>query len=316
MFALKVAYYTAFTKINRVKPNETRVVEAMGLKFNGPFGLAAGFDKNALWIKPLRDLGFSHIEIGTVTALPQPGNPRPRLFRLPADRALINRMGFNNDGAQAIATRIKHLRITNPFGLPIIGANIGKSRAVEVEDAADDYRSSAKALAPHADYLAVNVSSPNTPGLRSLQSVEALKPILEAVKEEALGKPILVKIAPDLADQDIVAVAKLVLKMKLDGVIATNTTISREGLATPAEVVEAAGAGGLSGAPLSDRSLEVLHLLRPVLQGKATIISVGGIETAEQAQARLDAGATLVQGYTGFVYEGPLWARRVNRALK
>ena len=316
MFGLEVAYYTAVTKINRVKPSETRVVEAMGLKFNGPFGLAAGFDKNARWIKPLRDLGFSHIEIGTVTAQPQPGNSRPRLFRLPADRALINRMGFNNDGAQAIATRIKHVRITNPFGLPIIGANIGKSRVVEVEDAADDYRASAKALAPYADYLAVNVSSPNTPGLRSLQSVEALKPILEAVREEALGKPILVKIAPDLADEDIVAVAKLVLKMKLDGVIATNTTISREGLATPAEVVEASGAGGLSGAPLHDRSLAVLHLLSPVLQGKATIISVGGIETAAQAQARLDAGATLVQGYTGFVYEGPLWARRVNRALR
>ena len=316
MFGLQVAYYSAVTKIKTVKPNQTRVVEAMGLKFNGPFGLAAGFDKNARWIKPLRDLGFSHVEIGTVTALPQPGNPRPRLFRLPADRALINRMGFNNDGAQVIATRIKHLRITNPFGLPIIGANIGKSRAVEVEDAAEDYRASAKALAPYADYLAVNVSSPNTPGLRSLQSVQALKPILEAVKEESLGKPILVKIAPDLADEDIVAVANLVLEMGLDGVIATNTTISREGLVTPAAVVEAAGAGGLSGAPLHDRSLEVLHLLRPVLQGKATIISVGGIETAAEAQARLDAGATLVQGYTGFVYHGPLWARRINRALK
>ncbi len=316
MFGLDVAYYAAITKIRRVKPAETRVVEALGHKFNGPFGLAAGFDKNARWIKPLRDLGFSHVEIGTVTALPQPGNPRPRLFRLPADRALVNRMGFNNDGAQVIATRIKHLRITNPFGLPIIGANIGKSRAVEVEDAADDYRASAKALAPYADYMAVNVSSPNTPGLRSLQSVEALKPILEAVKEESLGKPILVKIAPDLADDDNVAVAKLVLEMNLAGVIATNTTISREGLATAAAVVEAAGAGGLSGAPLHDRSLAVLHLLRPVLQGKATIISVGGIETAEQAQARLDAGATLVQGYTGFVYHGPLWARRINRALK
>ena len=315
MFGLQVAYYTAITKIKTVKPSQTRVVEALGHKFNGPFGLAAGFDKNARWIKPLRDLGFSHVEIGTVTALPQPGNPRPRLFRLPADRALVNRMGFNNDGAEVIATRIKHLRITNPFGLPIIGANIGKSRAVEVEDAADDYRASAKALAPYADYLAVNVSSPNTPGLRSLQSVEALKPILEAVKDEALGKPILVKIAPDLADEDIIAVANLVLEMKLDGVIATNTTISREGLATPAAIVEAAGAGGLSGAPLHDRSLAVLHLLRPVLQGKATIISVGGIETAAQAQARLDAGATLVQGYTGFVYHGPLWARRINRAL-
>jgi len=316
MFGLQVAYFSAITKIRTVKPSQTKVVEAMGLKFNGPFGLAAGFDKNAMWIKPLRDLGFSHIEIGTVTAMPQPGNPRPRLFRLPADRALVNRMGFNNDGAQAIATRIKHVRITNPFGLPIIGANIGKSRAVDVEDAAGDYRTSAKALAPYADYLAVNVSSPNTPGLRSLQSVEALSPILEAVKEEALGKPILVKIAPDLADEDIIAVASLVLEMGLDGVIATNTTISREGLVTPAEVVEGAGAGGLSGAPLHDRSLEVLHLLRPILQGKATIISVGGIETAAQAQARLDAGATLVQGYTGFVYQGPLWARRINRALK
>ena len=316
MFALKVAYYSAITKIKTVKPSQTRQVEALGHTFNGPFGLAAGFDKNARWIKPLRDLGFSHVEIGTVTALPQPGNPRPRLFRLPADRALVNRMGFNNDGAEVIATRIRHLRITNPFGLPIIGANIGKSRAVEVENAADDYRASAKALAPYADYLAVNVSSPNTPGLRSLQSVEALRPILEAVKAESLGKPILVKIAPDLADEDIVAVAKLVLKMKLDGVIATNTTISRDGLASPIQEVETAGAGGLSGAPLHDRSLEVLHLLHPVLQGKATIISVGGIETAAQAQARLDAGATLVQGYTGFVYEGPLWARRINRALK
>jgi dihydroorotate dehydrogenase len=316
MFGLELAYYSAITKIKTVKPSQTRQIEALGHTFNGPFGLAAGFDKNARWIKPLRDLGFSHVEIGTVTAQPQPGNPRPRLFRLPADRALVNRMGFNNDGAEVIATRIKHLRITNPFGLPIIGANIGKSRVVEVEDAAADYRASAKALAPYADYLAVNVSSPNTPGLRSLQSVEALKPILEAVQDEALGKPILVKIAPDLANEDIVAVANLVLEMGLDGVIATNTTISREGLATPAEVVEAAGAGGLSGAPLHDRSLEVLHLLRPVLQGKATIISVGGIETAEQAQARLDAGATLVQGYTGFVYHGPLWARRINRALK
>ena len=316
MFGLELAYYSAITKIRTVKPSQTRQVEALGHTFNGPFGLAAGFDKNARWIKPLRDLGFSHVEIGTVTALPQPGNPRPRLFRLPADRALVNRMGFNNEGAEVIATRIKHLRITNPFGLPIIGANIGKSRAVEVEDAADDYRASAKALAPYADYLAVNVSSPNTPGLRSLQSVEALRPILEAVKEESLGKPILVKIAPDLADEDIIAVANLVLEMKLDGVIATNTTISRDGLVTPTEVVEAAGNGGLSGAPLHDRSLAVLHLLRPVLQGKATIISVGGIETAEQAGARLDAGATLVQGYTGFVYHGPLWARRINRALK
>jgi len=193
--------------------------------------------------------------------------------------------------------------------------NIGKSRVVEVADAVADYRESARLLAPQADYIAVNVSSPNTPGLRTLQSTESLRPILEAVVEQAGQKPVLVKIAPDLADEDVVAVAKLALEMRLAGVIATNTTISRENLQTPSAEVEAMGAGGLSGAPLKARSLEVLQILSAELKGKAAIIAVGGIETAAEAAQRLEAGATLVQGYTGFVYFGPLWARALNREL-
>jgi dihydroorotate dehydrogenase len=266
-------------------------------------------------IRALGDLGFSHVEIGTVTALAQPGNEKPRLFRLAEDRALINRMGFNNEGAEAVASRLGALRARYGSKLPIIGVNIGKSKVTPVEQAAEDYRTSAKLLAPFADYLAVNVSSPNTPGLRSLQEVSALRPILQAVLEESLGLPVLVKIAPDLADEDILAVADLALELGLAGVIATNTTISREGLKTSASKVEAIGAGGLSGAPLKTRSLAVLKLLAGHLNGRLAIISVGGIETAAEARERLAAGATLVQGYSGFIYEGPLWARRINRGI-
>ncbi|MDE2591573.1 MAG: quinone-dependent dihydroorotate dehydrogenase, partial [Actinomycetales bacterium] len=246
---------------------------------------------------------------------PQPGNDKPRLFRLIADRALINRMGFNNDGAQVVAERLARLRAAGHKHLPVIGVNIGKSRVVEVEHAVEDYRTSARLLAEYADYLAVNVSSPNTPGLRSLQSVEALRPILQAVLEEAKGTPVLVKIAPDLADEDVLAVADLAVELQLAGVIATNTTISRDGLKTEKAVVDAAGAGGLSGAPLKARSLEVLRLLSKRLDGRLSVISVGGIETAQEAAERLKAGATLVQGYTGFIYFGPLWARRINRDI-
>jgi dihydroorotate dehydrogenase len=224
-------------------------------------------------------------------------------------------MGFNNQGAQVVAQRLAALRQKHGSKLPIIGVNIGKSRVVEVEDAVEDYRTSARLLAKHADYVAVNVSSPNTPGLRSLQSVESLRPILQAVQEEAAGKPILVKIAPDLADEDVVAVADLAIELALAGVIATNTTISRDGLVADAQKVAAIGAGGLSGAPLKQRSLEVLDILANRLAGKAAIISVGGIETAQEAQERLDAGATLVQGYSGFVYAGPFWARTINKYL-
>ena len=266
-------------------------------------------------VRPLADLGFSHIEVGTITAIAQPGNPKPRLFRLIADRALINRMGFNNHGAPAVAKRLAALRAKHGNDLPIIGVNIGKSKVTPVEDAAGDYRSSARLLAPYADYMAVNVSSPNTPGLRSLQDVAALEPILAAVIEESSGKPVVVKLAPDLADADILEVAKLVKRLGLAGVIATNTTISRAGLKTDAEKVAQMGAGGLSGAPLKARALEVLKLLRGQLASDQIVISVGGIETTQDAAERLANGATLVQGYTGFIFEGPFWARKINREL-
>ncbi len=315
MFGIRFAGAIGLTKLARLKPTGRGAVQAFGLHFDAPFGVAAGFDKNAVAVRALGDLGFSHVEIGTVTAIAQTGNEKPRLFRLVQDRALINRMGFNNQGAEVVAKRLAKLRKKSAGKLPIIGVNIGKSRVVEVENAVEDYRRSASLLAPLADYIAVNVSSPNTPGLRSLQSVEALRPILQAVQNEAGGKPVLVKIAPDLADEDVLAVADLTLEMGLAGVIATNTTISREGLNTDASVVEAIGAGGLSGAPLKARSIAVLKLLVGRLAGKAAVISVGGIETAAEAQERLDLGATLVQGYSGFIYEGPLWARRINQDL-
>jgi dihydroorotate dehydrogenase len=287
----------------------------MGLKFHGAFGLAAGFDKHAIMIRPMGDLGFSHVEIGTVTAKPQPGNEKPRLFRLIEDRALINRMGFNNEGADAIARRLSELRQRNIGQLPIIGVNIGKSKVTPVEEAAADYAYSARLLSPYADYLAVNVSSPNTPGLRSLQEVEALRPVLKAVLAESNGKPVLVKIAPDLNDQDIIEVAKLAAELGLAGIIATNTTISRENLKTAKSKVDSMGAGGLSGAPLKARSLEVLKVLKAVVSEGQIIISVGGIETADEARERLEAGATLVQGYTGFIFDGPFWARKINRGI-
>ena len=315
MTGIRVAGAIGLTKLARLRANPKAAVQAMGLHFDSPFGLAAGFDKNAKAIQALGDLGFSHVEIGTVTALAQPGNDKPRLFRLVADRALINRMGFNNDGAEVIAKRLAKVRAKNSKRLPVVGVNIGKSRAVEVEDAVDDYRTSARLLSPYADYMAVNVSSPNTPGLRSLQSVEALRPILEAVISESNGKPVLVKIAPDLADEDVLAVADLALELGLAGVIATNTTISRDGLKTPAVKVAEIGAGGLSGAPLKARSLEVLRLLSGKLSGKLAIVSVGGIETATEAAERLKHGAPLVQGYSGFIFFGPLWARRISRDI-
>lgn len=315
MFAIRVAGAVGLTKLAKVKSTARGSVQAFGLHFDAPFGLAAGFDKNAVAVKALGELGFSHVEIGTVTALAQPGNEKPRLFRLIADRALINRMGFNNDGAEVVAARLERLRHRYGRKLPVIGVNIGKSRAVAVEDAVADYRKSAALLAPVADYIAVNVSSPNTPGLRSLQSVSALEPILRAVLAEAGSKPVLVKIAPDLANEDIIAVADLALELELAGVIATNTTISREGLKTNANVVAAIGAGGLSGAPLKQRSLEVLRLLTARLNSRVAIISVGGIETGAEARERIENGATLVQGYSGWIYQGPLWARRINKFL-
>jgi dihydroorotate dehydrogenase len=316
------AHHTAFRAIRAARPALAGLpsprtpggpVEAMGLSFPNVLGLAAGFDKNAVGIDALAALGFGHVEVGTVTGEPQPGNPRPRLFRLPEDRAVVNRMGFNNDGAEVVAARLK-ARGRRPG--PVLGVNIGKSKVVPEDDAVRDYEKSARLLAPYADYLVVNVSSPNTPGLRNLQAVEKLEPILTAVRAVAGGVPLLVKIAPDLADDDVLGVADLALAVGLDGVVATNTTISRAGLRTPAARVEEVGAGGLSGAPLTGRSLEVLRLLRDRVGPDLTVVSVGGITTVADAQARLDAGATLLQAYTAFVYEGPLWPRRILRGVR
>ncbi|MES2866871.1 MULTISPECIES: quinone-dependent dihydroorotate dehydrogenase [Microbacterium] len=295
-------------------PDPQLQVQALGLTFDSPFGVAAGFDKNAVGVRGLAALGFGHVEIGTITAIAQDGNPRPRLFRLVPDRALINRMGFNNDGAEAASRRLEKLRRRRPK--TVIGVNIGKSRVVDVADATSDYVASTERLAPLADYLAVNVSSPNTPGLRGLQAVETLAPLLRAVKAAAGATPLLVKIAPDLPDDEITAIAQLAVAEGLDGIIAHNTTISREGLESDAEVVEAAGAGGLSGAPLRARSMEVLHVVRAAVPSDFCVVSVGGVETATDVQERLDAGATLVQGYTAFLYRGPLWARQINRGLR
>ncbi|HZW41910.1 MAG TPA: quinone-dependent dihydroorotate dehydrogenase, partial [Agromyces sp.] len=294
-------------------PDPSLAVETLGLRFPSPFGVAAGFDKDGYAVLGLGNLGFGHVEVGTITAVAQPGNPRPRLFRLVADRALVNRMGFNNGGADAAAGRLS--RLSRRSHRPVLGVNIGKSRVTPVEDAAADYERSARVLAPFADYLAVNVSSPNTPGLRGLQEIDQLAPLLETVRNVAGRTPLLVKIAPDLDDAEIVRICELVLRLGLDGIIATNTTISRAGLTTRAAAVEAIGAGGLSGAPLAARSLEVLRLVRANVPAELCVISVGGVETAADVQDRLDAGATLVQGYSAFIYRGPLWSRQVNRGL-
>ena len=285
-----------------------RTQNILGLDFENQFGMAAGFDKNALLIRPLHALGFGHVEIGTVTARPQPGNPKPRLFRLVANKALINRMGFNNQGAEVIAKRLGLLRKKHSR-LPIIGVNIGKNKDTALENAVSDYLFSTERLAPLADYLVVNVSSPNTPGLRDLQQVEALRPILLAVSGASGGKPVLVKIAPDLSDEDIVATCKLVNDLDLAGVVATNTTIQRAGLEAEPSVEET---GGLSGPILFGRSLEVVKLARANLSAEKILIGVGGVSTRRDFLEMLEAGANLVQAYTGFVYGGPMWPRRIT----
>ncbi len=294
------------------RPDASLKVTALGLEFDSPFGIAAGFDKEGTAIRGLGQLGFGHVEVGTITARPQPGNAKPRLFRLIPDRAVINRMGFNNHGAEQAARVVA--RVITKRGRPVVGINIGKSRIVEVDDATADYLESTRLLAPLADYLVVNVSSPNTPGLRGLQELDKLTPLLAAVKAAAGSTPVLVKIAPDLSDAEALKIAGLAVEM-LDGIIATNTTLSRSGLATASEVVDAAGAGGLSGPPVAARSLELLRVIRSVVPAEFCVISVGGVETASDVAERLAAGATLVQGYTAFLYRGPLWAREINRGL-
>lgn len=293
-------------------------VEALGLRFATPIGLAAGLDKDAEAYETFGALGFAFVEVGTLTGQAQAGNPQPRLFRLVADRALVNRMGFNNRGADIAARHIAAAGTRRT----ILGINIGKTKAVAVEDAGEDYAHSTRALAPLADYLVVNVSSPNTPGLRDLQAVEQLRPLLTRVREvadEACGDrrvPLLVKIAPDLSDEDVDAVADLALELSLDGIIATNTTIGREGLLTPAADVEALGAGGLSGPPLKARALSVLTRLRARVGSRLVLVAAGGIGNADDAWERLEAGADLIQVYTALIYEGPGLPVRMAAGLR
>lgn len=294
-------------------PPPSAAVRVLGRTFPSPFGLAAGFDKNAVGVPGLTMLGFGFVEVGTVTAQGQPGNEAPRLWRVLDRRGLRNRMGFNNEGAEAVAERLRRLRSTAAGRALVVGVNIGKTKVTPAEDAPDDYATSAGLLAPYADYLVVNVSSPNTPGLRDLQSVDALRPILQAARAAAdesaaaAGRPrvpLLVKIAPDLADADVDAVADLAADLGLDGVVAVNTTIAHD-----------LGPGGLSGPPLLDRGLAVVARLRERLGADRVVIGVGGITTPADARAYLEAGADLVQGYTAFIYEGPFWASRIARAL-
>src|SRR5690606_15505995 len=285
-----------------------------GLTFRNPVGLAAGFDKDAKAVDPLSALGFGFIEIGTVTPKPQPGNEKPRLFRLPADRALINRMGFNNEGAAAAAQRLakRKSRI-------IVGGNIGRNKSTANEDALNDYVQCFDTLYPYVDYFVVNVSSPNTPGLRELQEREPLSRLLGEIKRlsqaREVPRPVLLKIAPDLTNEQLDDVVTILRETGADGVIATNTTISRDGLKTPAAEVQRIGNGGLSGAPLRQRANEIVRYLRRQLGPDFLIIGCGGILSPDDALERLRAGANLIQVYTGFIYEGPGFARRINRRL-
>ena len=288
--------------------------DLLGLVFQNPVGLGAGFDKDAKLIDELACFGFGFIEIGTLTPQPQPGNEKPRLFRLPQDQALINRMGFNNKGVLAAVSRLKKKKSS-----VIVGGNIGKNKATPNEKALDDYAYCFEALHPYVDYFVVNVSSPNTPGLRELQEKEPLRKLLSYVKSLSLAKPkpkpVLLKIAPDLTNSQLNDVIEILKETKTDGVIATNTTISREELTTPSQELQKIGNGGLSGKPLKDRSNEVIRYLRERLGKSYPIIGVGGIMTEQDAVEKIEAGADLVQVYTGFVYEGPGFVKRINKIL-
>jgi dihydroorotate dehydrogenase len=295
-------------------------LERFGLTFTNPVGLAAGFDKNGTAAQALAALGFGFIEVGSVTSEPQPGNPRPRLFRLPRDRALINRAGFNNRGAGQLAENIRRRRPDC-----VLGVNIGKSRGADIEDATSDYLASFDAVYNVADYVAINVSSPNTPNLRELQRPDLLTKLTESLQQRnrelarqyALSKPkpLLLKIAPDLSEAEIESIVEVAMGAGIAGIIATNTTVKRDGLLTSNERVDACGEGGLSGAPLQQRSNQVIALIYRLTGGALPIIGVGGVFTAEDAWEKICAGASLIQLYTGFIYEGPNVARRINEGL-
>ena len=295
-------------------------VSAFGLDFDGPVGLAAGFDKDARWYNALHALGFDFVEVGTLTGQAQAGNPTPRLFRIPADKALLNRFGFNNRGSEAAAADLRDAHIE-----PLLGVNIGKSKVVPNDEAASDYLASLERLQSRAAYIAVNVSSPNTKGLRDLQQADALRALLDAIcrRNEALAAergaprpPVLVKIAPDMTGDQVDEIVALCRDVGIDGIIATNTTIAREPLTTPAAEVEALGAGGLSGAPLTERSRTFVAELYRKVDGAFPIIGVGGIMNGDDAWEMMRAGASLVQVYSGFVYGGPGFVRDIHRTLQ
>jgi dihydroorotate dehydrogenase len=336
MNALKFFCRISFLKKWIVKnhtppPSSPATFRVFNLDFKNPVGLGAGFDKNALYLNELEALGFGFVEVGTVTPLPQDGNDKPRLFRLPKDKALINRMGFNNDGVQVIAERLRQWseknRQTNSSDSPftthrshlIIGGNIGKNKITPNEDAWKDYEICFTALHDHVDYFVVNVSSPNTPGLRELQEKDSLSKILQNLqrlnREQENPKPILLKIAPDLTTSQIDDVIDLALEIKLDGLVAANTTIDRSSLTTDKALLEKIGAGGLSGKPLQKRSTEMVGYIHQKTNGRIPIIASGGIFTGNDAKEKLNAGASLVQVWSGFIYEGPAIVRNICKSL-
>ena len=332
MNCLKMVCAVPFVKkiVARSFSGNDHVKELFGLSFKNPVGLAAGFDKNALYLNELEALGFGFVEIGTVTPLPQEGNEKPRLFRLPKDRALINRMGFNNHGVKAVADRLRqwktrkksakaHSRLPTPDSRLIIGGNIGKNKITPNEEAWRDYEICFKELFDCVDYFVVNVSSPNTPGLRALQEKDSLRKILSHLQtinqQQILPKPLLLKIAPDLTQEQVDDVIDLAMEIKLHGLVAANTTISREQLVTPAENLSAIGAGGLSGQPLAVRSTELVQYIYGKTNGRLPVIASGGIFTGEDAREKINAGAALVQVWTGFIYEGPMIVRRICKAF-
>ena len=295
--------------------NEKLTTQVFGLNFKNPVGLAAGFDKDAVLAEKWQNLGFGFVELGTVTPRPQAGNPKQRLFRLPKDKAVINRMGFNNQGLDGMLERLKKVE----KGDLIIGANIGKNKDTPNENAVDDYLICFEKLFDYVDYFVVNVSSPNTPGLRSLQEKGPLTHLLQTLQDKNQSfpnpKPLLLKIAPDLNEGQLDDIIEVAQTTKLSGLIATNTTISREGLQTSASEVEKIGNGGLSGKPLTERSTEIIRYIHQKTNGKIPLIGVGGIMSPKDAQNRLDAGASLIQVYTGFVYEGPGFIKRILKRL-
>jgi dihydroorotate dehydrogenase len=327
LFLLQIICSTAATRNvvrNLFEPRIQKSVSVAGLQFKNPIGLAAGFDKNALHLRELSCLGFGHVEIGTVTPQPQRGNEKPRLFRLPKDRALINRMGFNNDGVVTITRRLKEWRekvqpLVDKHPPLIIGGNIGKNKNTPNEEAWKDYEFCFERLHPWVDYFVVNVSSPNTPGLRALQDKNFLQKILTLLQERNNQKPkprpIFLKIAPDLHPDQVDEVIELVMAIGLDGLVVSNTTISRAGLETEENSVSRMGAGGLSGAPLKEKNTALLRAIAAKTQGKIPLIASGGIFTAEDAAEKINAGAALVQVWTGFIYEGPGIAKKIVENL-